>query len=62
MMIHDMTVVSDGAPTSHFGGIIAARELGDAAKDEAGMKTVVGVGRRVAEELARRGRPAAGKK
>ena len=54
MMIHDMTIVGDGAPTAHFGGIAVARNEGDAAKDEAGLKTVVGVGKRVAEELARR--------
>ena len=54
MLIHDMTVVGDGAPTAHFGGIVVARNPGEAAKDEAGLKTVAGVGRRVAEELARR--------
>jgi len=54
MLIHDMTIVGDGAPTAHFGGIAVARNEGDAAKDEVGLKTVVGVGKRVAEELARR--------
>lgn len=54
MLIHDMTVVGDGAPTAHFGGIAVARNEGDAEKDEKGMETARNAGRRVAEELARR--------
>ncbi|MCX6767211.1 MAG: flavodoxin family protein [Candidatus Micrarchaeota archaeon] len=54
MLIHDMTVVGDGSPTAHFGGICVGRNPGEAEKDEAGVKTVVGVGKRVAQELAAR--------
>ncbi|MBI5061482.1 MAG: flavodoxin family protein, partial [Candidatus Aenigmarchaeota archaeon] len=48
MFIHDMVVVTD-TETAHFGGIVQGRNLGDAEKDEWGMKTVRNLGRRVAE-------------
>lgn len=49
MLIHDMVVAGDGAPTAHFGGAAHARNPGDAEKDEQGVKTAKNLGKRVAE-------------
>ena len=48
-LIHDMVVVGDGEPTAHFGGVGVSRNQGEAARDEAGIKTAQGLGKRVAE-------------
>lgn len=49
MLIHDMLVAGDGAPTAHFGGAAHARNPRDAEKDETGVKTAKNIGKRVAE-------------
>jgi len=47
LLIHDMTVVSDGFDTSHYGA--ALWNQGGIEKDETGLKTARNLGRRVAE-------------
>jgi len=48
MLCQDMIIVSDGKPTARLGGILVASG-DDVSKDEPGMTTAKGVGRRVAE-------------
>lgn len=49
----DMVVVSEGKPTSHFGGTCCSGPKGDLSEDEFGLKTAVSLGRRVAEVAAK---------
>lgn len=49
MLGQDMIVVADGKPHSRLGGSAISGGEGGVAKDEQGMATVKGVGRRVAE-------------
>lgn len=51
MLIHNMIVVSDAIPTSHFGGIGVASEPGSVIKDEIGLKTAENLGKRIAEVM-----------
>jgi multimeric flavodoxin WrbA len=48
MLSQDLVVVGDGKPTAHWGGTVWNRG-DDISKDEDGLKTVRGVGQRVAE-------------
>ena len=48
MLCQDMIIVSDGKPTARLGGILVSSG-DDISKDEAGLATARGVGRRVAE-------------
>jgi multimeric flavodoxin WrbA len=52
MISQDMVVVGDGKPTSHWGGYAWAQN-DDITKDEAGLATIRGVGKRVAELAVR---------
>jgi multimeric flavodoxin WrbA len=47
MQIHDMVIVSDGAPTAHFGGTMWTHD--GVANDAFGISTTTGLGKRVAE-------------
>jgi multimeric flavodoxin WrbA len=49
MFCQDMVVVADGKPHSRLGGSAVSGGEGGVLKDEQGMGTVKGVGRRVAE-------------
>lgn len=51
MLIHNMIVVSDAIPTSHFGGIGVASEPGSVINDEVGLKTAENFGKRIAEVM-----------
>lgn len=51
MLIHNMIVVSDAIPTSHFGGIGVASEPGSVINDEVGLKTAENLGKRIAEVM-----------
>jgi multimeric flavodoxin WrbA len=53
MLVHDMIVVSDGQPTSHFGGTGFSGMDGGMKADEFGLATAAGVGKRVAEVAAK---------
>jgi multimeric flavodoxin WrbA len=53
MLVQDMIVVSDGQPTSHFGGTGFSGMEGGMKSDEFGLATAAGVGRRVAEVAAK---------
>lgn len=50
--LHDMIAVGDSAPTAHFGGAGVAKNPGDAAKDEDGIKTSRNLGKKVAEVVS----------
>lgn len=52
MMCQDMIIVSDGRPTARLGGILVSGG-DDISKDELGLTTARGVGRRVAEVALR---------
>jgi multimeric flavodoxin WrbA len=58
MLCQDMIIVSDGRPTARLGGILVSAG-DDISKDELGLTTARGLGRRVAE-LALRLRPSGG--
>ncbi len=49
MLVQDMIVVSDGQPTSHFGGTGFSGIEGGMNGDEFGLSTAAGLGKRVAE-------------
>jgi len=51
MLIHNMIVVSDAIPTSHFGGIGVASEPGSVINDEVGLKTAENLGKRIVEVM-----------
>lgn len=53
MLVYDMVIVSDGKPTSHFGGTCFSGGEGGVASDEFGLKTARGLGARVADVAAR---------
>ena len=53
MLVHDMIVVGDGAPTSHFGGSGFSGMQGGMKSDEFGLSTAAGLGKRVAEVAAK---------
>ncbi len=53
MLVQDMVVVSDGQPTSHFGGTGFSGGEGGMKGDEFGLSTARGLGRRVAEVAAK---------
>ena len=53
MLVHDMVVVSDGQPTSHFGGTGFSGMDGGMKADKFGLTTAAGVGKRVTELAAR---------
>ena len=48
MLCQDMVIVSDGKPTARLGGILVSSN-DDISKDELGLATTRGLGRRVAE-------------
>jgi multimeric flavodoxin WrbA len=48
MLCQDMIIVSDGRPTARLGGILVSSS-DDISKDELGLATAKGLGRRVAE-------------
>ena len=48
MLCQDMIIVSDGKPTARLGGILVSSN-DDISKDETGLTTAKGLGRRVAE-------------
>ena len=48
MLVHDMILVGDGKPGSHFGGTMWSGHPDGIEKDDAGLKTVESLGRRVA--------------
>jgi multimeric flavodoxin WrbA len=52
MLSQDMLLVGDGKPTAHWGGT-AWNQGDDITKDEVGLATVRGVGKRVAEMALR---------
>jgi len=49
MLIWDMVVVSDGRPTSHFGGTVWSSHPEGVAGDTFGLQSVHNLGKRVAE-------------
>ncbi len=53
MLVQDMVIVSDGKPTSHFGGTCFSGGEGGVAGDEFGLATARGLGARVAGLAAR---------
>jgi multimeric flavodoxin WrbA len=53
MLVHDMVVVSDGQPFSHFGGTGFSGMEGGIKSDEFGLATSANVGRRVAGVAAK---------
>jgi multimeric flavodoxin WrbA len=53
MLVQDMVVVSDGQPTSHFGGTGFSGGEGGIKGDEFGLATASGLGRRVAQVAAK---------
>jgi len=53
MLIQDMIVVGDGRPAAHFGGTMWSAHPEGIEKDEFGLSTVQGLGRRVAEVASR---------
>lgn len=52
LLSQDLVVVGDGKPTSHWGGTVWSQG-DDVTKDEGGLATVRGMGRRVAETALR---------
>lgn len=53
MLVQDMVVVSDGQPTSHFGGTGFSGMEGGMKADEFGLATATNLGRRVVEVAAK---------
>ncbi|MCB2185183.1 MAG: flavodoxin family protein [Deltaproteobacteria bacterium] len=53
MLVQDMVIVSDGMPTSHFGGTCVSGAAGSLDDDDFGLGTCRGLGRRVAEVAAK---------
>lgn len=53
MLVQDMVVVSDGQPTSHFGGTGFSGIEGGMKNDEFGLATAANLGRRVAGVAAK---------
>jgi multimeric flavodoxin WrbA len=53
MLVQDMIIVSDGLPTSHFGGTCCSENKPDISGDEYGLTTAANLGRRVAEVAAK---------
>lgn len=51
MLIHDMTVVSDGKPSSHFGVVVEAKNPGDFEKDEKAIDAAKNLAKRILSEL-----------
>ena len=51
MFIHDMIVVGDAKPTSHFGGMVTGRDPEEVATDETGLETVRNLGKKMAETV-----------
>jgi multimeric flavodoxin WrbA len=51
MLGQDMTVVSDGIDTAHFGVVAIAKDPGDVKDDEHGMMLARNLGKRVVKEL-----------
>jgi multimeric flavodoxin WrbA len=49
MLVWDMVVVSDGRPTSHFGGTVWSSHPDGVSGDTFGMQTVHNLGKRVSE-------------
>jgi multimeric flavodoxin WrbA len=49
MLVQDMIVVSDGKPTSHYGGTVWSAIPGGVEADAFGLETVRNLGKRVAE-------------
>ena len=49
MLVHDMILVGDGKPGSHFGGTMWSGHPDGIENDEPGLKTVENLGRRVAQ-------------
>jgi len=49
LLVWDMVVVSDGQPTSHFGGTVWSSHPDGVAGDTFGLQTVRNLGKRVAE-------------
>ncbi len=49
MLTHDMILVGDGKPGSHFGGTMWSGHPDSIEKDEPGLKTVESLGQRVAQ-------------
>jgi multimeric flavodoxin WrbA len=58
MLCQDMVIVSDGKPTARLGGILVSSN-DDISKDELGLATARGLGRRVAEVAMLLNRPTA---
>jgi multimeric flavodoxin WrbA len=55
LMCHEMLVIGDGRPTSHFGGTLWNDGKDDISKDEFGVSTVQNLGRHIARvALARK--------
>jgi multimeric flavodoxin WrbA len=53
LLIHDVILVGDGAPTAHYGGTGVGRALTDTKEDMVGLETSQNLGRRVAEVAVR---------
>jgi multimeric flavodoxin WrbA len=49
MLVHDMILVGDGKPGSHFGGTMWSGHPDGIEKDDPGLKTVENLGKRVAQ-------------
>lgn len=49
MLVHDMILVGDGKPGSHFGGTMWSGHPEGIEKDDPGLKTVESLGQRVAQ-------------
>ena len=49
MLVHDMILVGDGKPGSHFGGTMWSGHPEGIKKDDPGLKTVENLGQRVAQ-------------
>ena len=49
MLVHDMILVGDGKPGSHFGGTMWSGHPDGIGNDEPGLKTVENLGQRVAQ-------------
>ncbi|HKI49596.1 MAG TPA: flavodoxin family protein [Desulfobacteria bacterium] len=49
MLVHDMILVGDGKPGSHFGGTMWSGHPDGIEKDEPGLNTVLSLGQRVAQ-------------
>ncbi len=56
LLCHEMLIVGEGRPTSHFGGTLWNNAKDDITQDEFGMQTARNLGRRVAEVALERKR------